>query len=104
MSAEGAGMFEIIFTESALGDLQHLRKAEQSLVTAAAERQLTKDPLTPTHNRKPLRPNDLSQWELRTGSYRIFYDVDEQGLKVTIKAIGVKEHNRLMIRGKEYLL
>ena len=97
-------MFEIQFTDSALGDLQDLPKAAQGLIIATAERQLSHDPLTSTRNRKPLRPNDLSRWEVRAGAYRIFYDVDEQGRKVTIKAIGMKEHNRLMIRGKEYLL
>lgn len=38
------------------------------------------------------------------GIYRIFYDVAEEHATVYVKAIGWKEHNRLFIRGKEYLL
>ena len=66
--------------------------------------QLVSEPLAQTRNRKPLRPNDLAAWEMRVGSHRVFYDVDEEGTKVTIKAVGLKEHNKLFIRGKEYQL
>lgn len=60
--------------------------------------------MTKTSNRKPLRPNELSKWELRVSEYRIFHDVDEITLTVKIKAVGYKEHNRLFIRGKEFYL
>jgi hypothetical protein len=60
--------------------------------------------LTETRNRKPLRPNDLSSWELRVDVNRVFYDVDKDAAKVIIKAVGWKEHNKLFIRGKEYQL
>jgi len=97
-------MFEVVFTESALEDLRFLKKTEQKVVLDAIEQQLVTEPLTETRNRKPLRPNDLSSWEARVGSQRVFYDVDEAGQKVTIKAVGWKEHNKLFIRGKEYQL
>ena len=32
------------------------------------------------------------------------YDVDEPEQKVTVKAVGVKRHNALFIRGREYRL
>ena len=38
------------------------------------------------------------------GTYRIFYDIEKEHATVRVKAIGWKEHNRLFIRGKEYLL
>lgn len=97
-------MFEIVFTGSARDDLRFLKKADQNLVLDAIENQLTTEPLTATRNRKPLRPNDLSSWETRVGSHRVFYDVDESAQKVLIKAVGYKEHNKLYIRGKEYQL
>jgi len=97
-------MFDLQFTESALEDLRFLKRFEQSYILDAVERQLSAEPLTPTLNRKPLRPNDLAQWELRAGSFRVFYDVDGASRVVWIKAIGWKEHNRLVIRGKEYIL
>src|SRR3954452_18598263 len=97
-------MFTINFTESALEDLRLLAKAEQPPVPAATERQLAVEPFKPTRSRKPLRPNDLSKWELRAGIDRVFYDVDEQAQEVTIKAVGRKEHNKLFILGQEYQL
>jgi mRNA-degrading endonuclease RelE of RelBE toxin-antitoxin system len=97
-------MFEVVFTESAWEDLRVLKKGAQNAVLDAIEQQLTTDPLTQTRNRKPLRPNDLSTWEMRVGTHRVFYDVAEDDRKVTVKAIGWKEHNKLFIRGKEYEL
>lgn len=57
-----------------------------------------------TKNRKPLRPNELAEWELRVAKYRIFYDIVSEPRTVKIKAIGWKEHNRLLIRGREFAL
>ena len=81
----------------------HPRLRKRRILDAIAQ-QLPNEPLTATRHRKPLRPNDLSAWELRVGTYRIFYDVEEERATVRVKAIGWKEHNRLFIRGKEYLL
>jgi mRNA-degrading endonuclease RelE of RelBE toxin-antitoxin system len=97
-------MHEVEFTESAIEDLRRLRKHEQGMVVDAIERQLVHEPLTETRNRKPLRPNDLSQWELRVDRFRVFYDVAGRGAVVIVKAIGWKEHNKLYIRGKEFQL
>ncbi|MEA2690886.1 MAG: mRNA interferase RelE/StbE [Acidobacteriota bacterium] len=97
-------MFEIEFTEGAIGDLRFLEKAEQRYLLEAIERQLPSQPLTPTRNRKLLRANELSEWELRVGDLRVFYDVDEEYAVVRIKAVGRKDRNRLFIRGKEFLL
>ena len=96
--------FDVGVTQSALDDLDYLKKAEQNTILDGIEKQLTATPLTPTRNRKPLRPNDLSAWEMRLGTYRVFYDVDEEAAKVVVKAVGWKEHNKLFIRGEEYTL
>jgi mRNA-degrading endonuclease RelE of RelBE toxin-antitoxin system len=97
-------MFEVVFTPSALDDLGFFKKAEQRVILDAVEEQLTAQPLVETRNRKPLRPNDFSSWELRVRSHRVFYDVEEEEGKVLIKAVGRKEHNKLFIRGEEYEL
>jgi mRNA-degrading endonuclease RelE of RelBE toxin-antitoxin system len=91
-------------TRDALLDLKHLRKHEQQRIIEAIEAQLPAEPLSETRNRKPLRPNDLSSWELRVGRYRLFHDVSAEVGIVTVKAIGWKEHNRLFIRGREFRL
>ena len=97
-------MFHLEITESARDDLRFLQPFAQRRILDAIGQQLLNEPLTATRHRKPLRPNDLSAWELRVGIYRIFYDVEEEHATVYVKAIGWKEHNRLFIRGKEYLL
>jgi addiction module RelE/StbE family toxin len=97
-------MFELEFTESAIDDLRYLKKAEQNLILDNVEEQLPQEPLTVTKNRKPLRPNDISTWELRIDKYRVFYDVNIEDNLVIIKAVGWKEHNQLFIRGEEFKL
>lgn len=96
--------FAVEVTDSALEDLDYLKKADQNVVLDAIAEQLAATPLTPTRNRKPMRPNELSAWEMRVGIYRVFYDVDEEACKVLVKAVGWKEHNKLFVRGKEYTL
>jgi mRNA-degrading endonuclease RelE of RelBE toxin-antitoxin system len=64
---------------------------------------LRHEPLTETRNRKRLGENPLSDWELRIHQFRVFYDVvDEDDRRVVkIKAVGHKDHNTLIIGGKE---
>ncbi|MFY9824800.1 MAG: type II toxin-antitoxin system RelE/ParE family toxin [Thermoanaerobaculia bacterium] len=97
-------MFEIRFVDSALEDLEFLKKFEQRSVISDIEQHLSTEPATPTRKRKPLRPNALATWELRLGAFRVFYEVDSGAMIVWVMAIGRKEHNRLLIRGKEVIL
>ena len=97
-------MFELEITDAALDDLRYFGKYEQKRILDEIEKQLCAEPLTRTRNRKPLRPNDLSEWELRVDRYRVFYDANVEAGTVKIKAIGWKEHNRLLIRGKGFVL
>ena len=97
-------MFELEFTASALDDLAYFKKAEQNLILDNIEASLRHEPLVETRHRKPLRPNDLSAWELRVGNFRVFYDVDETAKVVLIKAIGYKKRNVLYIRGRRFTL
>src|SRR5260370_9288347 len=95
-------MFSIIVTESALKDLRHLKKSAQAAILQSADEHLVHEPLKETRNRKPLRPNELSSWELRVEEHRIFYDVEESSEQVTIQAVGSKVHDKLYILGEEY--
>ena len=94
-------MFAIVFTPSADGDLSWFRKAEQKLIVDGVTEQLTHEPMIPTQNRKPLRPNPIAAWSIRLGDYRVYYDVDSEANLVTIRAVGYKEHNMLLIGGRE---
>jgi mRNA-degrading endonuclease RelE of RelBE toxin-antitoxin system len=95
-------VFRIEFTGGALGDLDYFRKAEQAIIMRRIEASLVDQPSLETRQRKPLRPNDLSVWELRVGDFRVFYGVDLQLGVVTIRAIGRKERDRLFVRARRY--
>jgi mRNA-degrading endonuclease RelE of RelBE toxin-antitoxin system len=97
-------MYTIRYTPSARDDLHALERAAVSTILQTIDQQLGHQPLTPTRNRKLLRPNALANWELRVGRYRIFYDADATANLVEVKAVGWKEHNKLFIRGQEYVL
>jgi hypothetical protein len=48
-----------------------------------------------------MRPNPVAPWELRIGSLRVYYDVEEHPeSKVVVTAVGVKERNRVRIGGE----
>jgi len=71
------------------------------MVVDTVDRQLLDQPTLETRNRKPMRPNPVAPWELRIGSLRVYYEVEEQpSPKVTILAVGVKERNQVRI-GKD---
>jgi mRNA-degrading endonuclease RelE of RelBE toxin-antitoxin system len=93
-------MFEIEFTPEAKDDLKALKKNEQVEVIVAIETQLQYEPTTETRNRKRLRPNDVAEWELRVGKFRVLYNVDNSTLTVRIEVIGFKVGNLLFVRGK----
>lgn len=56
--------FVLDFTDSALEDLDVLKKFEQTLILDQIEVQLSDVATTETRNRKPLDPNALAEWEL----------------------------------------
>jgi hypothetical protein len=50
-----------------------------------------------------MRPNPVAPWELRTGNLRVYYDVEEEPEPVVfIRAVGIKERNRVRI-GREVI-
>jgi mRNA-degrading endonuclease RelE of RelBE toxin-antitoxin system len=97
-------MFQIEFTPEAVEDLRRLRKYDQQLILAAIEEQLPNQAAQETRNRKRLRPNQLAEWELRAGAFRVFYDVDTDNAVVKIEAVGSKEGSKLFVHGEEYEL
>lgn len=97
-------MYEIEYTAGAFEDLDAFRKFEQKQVADEIDAHLTHEPNVETRNRKRLRPNEVAEWELRVGRFRVFYDVHEVVKIVKVAAIGYKEGNRLFIHGEEYEL
>ena len=93
--------YQIEVTEEARADLNFYTAFERKGITSEIRVQLTHEPLVETKNRKLLRDNPISSWELRVGKYRVFYEVSETDRQVTIIADGHKEHDVLLVRGKE---
>lgn len=61
------------------------------------------EPTVETRNRKPMRPNPLAPWELRIGNLRVYYDVEATPRRVVyVRAVGIKERNRVRI-GRELI-
>ena len=97
-------VYQIALTEAAKADLSYYTAFERKVMAAAIRAQLSDSPAVEARNRKRLRDNPIARWELRSGYYRIFYEVDEMAQQVTILAVGHKDHNRLFIRGQEVQL
>jgi len=95
-------MFAITISRGAREDLGRLRRYVRQQIRDAIDTQLPYEPDRETKNRKRLQPNPLSDWELRVGDYRVFYDIDQTAKQVLIVAIGLKRGDKVTISGREY--
>jgi mRNA-degrading endonuclease RelE of RelBE toxin-antitoxin system len=96
--------FDFVFSPVAVECLDAMRKFDQKRIRDAMADQLSSQPTVETRNRKRLRPNQLAEWELRVGTHRVFYDVDDDESLVRVVAIGYKQGNKLFILDEEYEL
>jgi len=91
----------IEYSPDAEEHLEGLTPRQQRIVLDAVERQLVHLPQVETRNRRPMRPNPVASWELRIGSLRVYYDVeDEPEPVVLVLAVGIKERNQVRIGGE----
>ncbi|MCJ7513303.1 MAG: type II toxin-antitoxin system RelE/ParE family toxin [Anaerolineales bacterium] len=103
-----ARRFALIFAPEVVLDLRAVERKYHSLLRREIAAQLKSNPQVEARNRKALvdlpEPYD-AHWELRLGPknrFRVFYEVDEEALVVTILAIGVKDRDVLRIGREEY--
>jgi mRNA-degrading endonuclease RelE of RelBE toxin-antitoxin system len=95
--------YHIEYSPDAEDHLRALTARQQATVLDIVDKQLIHQPTVETRNRKPMRPNPIAPWELRIGDLRVYYDVEEEPESVVyIRAVGVKERNRVRI-GKEVI-
>lgn len=91
----------IEYSPEADDHLQRLTARQRRTVIDTVDRQLFHEPATETRNRKPMRPNPIAPWELRIGSLRVYYDVEEEPEpRVYVLAVGIKVGSRVRI-GRE---
>jgi mRNA interferase RelE/StbE len=97
--------YRLRFAESAERQFSGFSARDRRTMLDQMKRQLRYEPFGETKNRKRLRPNPLAAWELRIGSFRVFYELDAMDSDlVNILAVGVKKDNRLFIAGREVKL
>ena len=94
--------FRIEFSPEADAHLDAFRKFDQTRILHSIEDQLVPDPVAITRRKKEMRSNLIATRELRTGEFRIYYDVDVPRRVVLIRAIGQKRHNQVFIGGEEF--
>jgi mRNA-degrading endonuclease RelE of RelBE toxin-antitoxin system len=99
--------FNIVYADEVKGHLRAIETKYHALIGSEIEGQLLFEPDLENRNRKPLKRPILfgADWELRLGPdnrFRVFYQVDNDTLKVRVLAIGVKDRNKLLIGGEEF--
>lgn len=99
--------FTLVFAPETLEHLNAIERKHHQLIERKTDDQRQYTPERVTRNRKPLdEPGPYgATWELRFGPsnrFRVFYEVDSAAAEVHVLAIGVKDRQKLVIRGKEY--
>ncbi len=88
-----SSLFTLECSEGVKEDLKGLRAYDWRILLEAIETQLTHAPHIETKKRKLLRnlvpPFEAIPpiWQLRVGAFRIFYDVNEEERRVSVRAI-----------------
>ena len=101
-SARRRTRFEVRYADSAVEHLRGFSARERGLVLDTVIEQLSHEPTLPTRNRKLLRANPVAPWELRIADIRVYFDVAvTPEAIVTIRAVGRKERERVLIGGVE---
>jgi hypothetical protein len=63
---------------------------------------LVHEPAKESRAIKRLRPNSISEFELRVGDLQAMYVIDEAHQAVIIGVVGEKRGNQLFVEGREY--
>ena len=92
--------FKITITEDADRQFRALSLRDQRILETAILSRLQQQPTTPTKAIKRLRPNPLAEFELRVGSLRALYNVEDDAVIILI--VGRKAGNKLIVEGEEF--
>jgi mRNA-degrading endonuclease RelE of RelBE toxin-antitoxin system len=93
-------MYTIVYAEGVSDELKALRLVDRRRVLARIDEQLLHEPAQETRNKKivvglnPPWQHEEPVWELRVGDFRVFYDVNEAELLVTVRAVRRKPPHR----------
>ena len=93
--------YRIEYSPPSRDHLAALDARQRTIVLDQVDVQLEREPTVATRTRKALQPNPLARFELRIGELRVYYEVDEETRVVEIRAIGIKDRDRVLIGGEE---
>lgn len=97
--------YQIVYASVTEEHFRELTARQRSIVLDAVDRQLMHQPSVATRNRKPMRENPISEWELRIGNLRVYYNVEDgERPTVNVLAIGIKRRERIWIGRQEHEL
>ena len=84
--------YEIVLKQSAIADMDALRKFDATQFADAMEKHLPHNPAKESKSRiKRLRGLSSPDYRLRVGDYRVFYAVDEDGRRVDVLRVMHKD-------------
>lgn len=90
------GVYRIEYATGVENELRRIKPYYRNQIMDSVDADLVHQPLRQTRRRKPLVglvppfEHVPPVWELRVGEYRVFYDVDVEGGRVIVRAIGRK--------------
>ena len=94
----------VTLKESVIDDFRWFGRKDGRILLDEAETRLLADPLAKTRSMKTLRPNPVTQRELRLfGKYRVLFNVDEHEEEVTVILVGEKRGHARFVRGQEFV-
>ncbi len=94
-------VYRIQYSPDAEEHLRHLTARQRATVLDNVDEQLSYEPTIGTRSRRRMRSNPVATWELRIEKIRVYYDTEELPVPmVFIRAIGLKERNRVRIGRK----
>lgn len=94
--------FSIDIMPAARTHLAGMPAGERRLIQEAVAARLRHEPTKLSRAIKLLRPNPAASHELRVGDLRVLYDVDVGAARVTLKVIGRKAGNVLLVGGEAF--
>lgn len=87
--------YEIVLTEGADGELSAIRKFDQAKIRKAIDLHLTHEPKRESRSRiKKLIQPAISEFRLRVGEFRVYYDVVDDDHRVVILHVHKKGTGR----------
>jgi mRNA-degrading endonuclease RelE of RelBE toxin-antitoxin system len=93
--------YDILISDSAMQDLKNLRAFDRSGIFEAMDEHLAHEPTKESKSGiKKLAQPAISQYRLRVGDYRVYYDVEESVHRVLVMQVFEKGRSTTPKKGE----